>query len=214
MLGFQRVEKLEIDTQGDLVLHTVVGPIHQRKPVIYQEVDGVRKEIPGGYVLKGEHQVSFKVAAYDASQPLVIDPVLFYSTYLGGNALDAGFGIAVDAVGNAYVTGFAVSTNFPTTVGAFQTTSGGGDDAFGTKLNPTGSAPLVYSTYLGGSAEDSCGGGGGGGGAGDKRLMPPGALAERRLVFRVRSPEPHAKRLTRDFRRLLYECHTRTAIYL
>jgi len=60
----------------------------------------------------------------------------------------------------------------------------------------------------------SCGGGGGGGGAGDKRLMPPGALAERRLVFRVRSPEPHAKRLTRDFRRLLYECHTRTAIYL
>ena len=67
MLGFQRVEKLEIDTQGDLVLHTVVGPIHQRKPVIYQEVEGVRKEIPGGYVLKGEHQVSFKVAAYDAS---------------------------------------------------------------------------------------------------------------------------------------------------
>jgi len=60
----------------------------------------------------------------------------------------------VDAVGNAYVTGFAVSTNFPTTVGAFQTTSGGGDDAFVTKLNPTGSAPLVYSTYLGGSAED------------------------------------------------------------
>jgi hypothetical protein len=76
VLGFQRVEKLEIDTQGNLVLHTVVGPIHQRKPVIYQEVDGVRKEIPGGYVLKGEHQVSFKVAAYDASQPLVIDPVL------------------------------------------------------------------------------------------------------------------------------------------
>ena len=60
----------------------------------------------------------------------------------------------MDAVGNAYVTGFAVSTNFPTTVGAFQTTSGGGDDAFVTKLNPTGSAPLVYSTYLGGSAED------------------------------------------------------------
>ena len=76
---------------------------------------------------------------------------LVYSTYLGGNGDDAGNGIAVDGTGNAYVTGNTGSTNFPTTPGAFQTTSGGSYDAFVTKLNPTGSAPLVYSTYLGGS---------------------------------------------------------------
>src|SRR5204863_284947 len=118
----------------------------------------VRKDIPGGYVRKGEHQVGFKVAAYDASQPLVIDPVLSYSTYLGGSNEDRDTRIAVDAAGNAYVAGETVSSNFPTTAGAFQTTFGGGvfgaGNAFVTKLNPTGSA-LVYSTYLGGSSSDA-----------------------------------------------------------
>jgi len=86
-----------------------------------------------------------------------LDPVgsmLLYSTYLGGSGDDFGRGIAVDAFGNAYVTGQTFSTNFPTTAGAFQTAFGGGVDAFVTKLNPTGSAPLVYSTYLGGSGLD------------------------------------------------------------
>ena len=79
---------------------------------------------------------------------------LVYSTYLGGTSDDYGYGIAVDTAGNAYVTGYTASTNFPTTPGAFQTTYGGGsDDAFVTKLNPTGTA-LVYSTYLGGTDSD------------------------------------------------------------
>jgi hypothetical protein len=77
-----------------------------------------------------------------------------YSTFLGGAATDAGDGIAVDSAGNAYVTGAATSSPFPTTAGAFQTTYGGGTDAFVTKLNPTGTA-LVYSTYLGGSGFDT-----------------------------------------------------------
>src|SRR5438445_703660 len=156
VLGFEGADRLEVDAQGDLVLHTAAGPIRQRKPVIYQEVGGVRKEIPGGYVLSGPQQVSFQLAAYDQSRPLVIDPVLVYSTYLGGSDRDAGLGIAVDAAGNAYVTGQTSSTNFPTTAGAFQTAFGGGFrdiDAFVTKLNSTGSA-LVYSTYLGGSCFD------------------------------------------------------------
>src|SRR5947208_10489212 len=88
VLDIQGAERLQVDARGDLVLQTTVGPIRQRKPVIYQEVDGVRKDIPGGYVLKGEHQVGFKVAAYDASQALVVDPVLSYSTYLGGSGDD------------------------------------------------------------------------------------------------------------------------------
>ncbi|HEY8874161.1 MAG TPA: SBBP repeat-containing protein, partial [Stellaceae bacterium] len=79
---------------------------------------------------------------------------LLYSTYLGGSGLDVGYGIAVDAAGDAYVTGFTNSTNFPTTAGAFQTTfAGGGVDAFVTKLNVAGSG-LLYSTYLGGSSID------------------------------------------------------------
>src|SRR5262249_49435695 len=79
---------------------------------------------------------------------------LVYSTYLGGSGFDEGAGIAVDGSGNAYVTGDTSSSNFPTTAGAFQTSSGGGvTDAVVTKLNASGSA-LVYSPYLGGSDSD------------------------------------------------------------
>ena len=154
-LHFQGADRLEVDAQGNLVLHTAGGAIRQRRPVIYQEVGGRRVGIPGGYVLKDGQQVGFGVAAYDRGRPLVIDPVLFYSTYLGGSGGDKGYGIAVDSSGNAYVTGLTPSTNFPTTSGAFQTTLNGTSDAFVTKLNPTGSAPLVYSTYLGGSGTDA-----------------------------------------------------------
>src|SRR5207249_5256491 len=82
-----------------------------------------------------------------------VDPTgsgLIYSTYLGGAADDEGYGIAVDGAGNAYVTGYTSSTNFPTTAGAFRTSFSGNTDAFVTKVNPSGSA-LAYSTYLGGS---------------------------------------------------------------
>ena len=79
---------------------------------------------------------------------------LVYSTYLGGNSEDYGTGIAVDGSGNAYVTGYTTSSNFPTTTGAYQTSFGGGDgNAFVTKLNASGTA-LVYSTYLGGNSSD------------------------------------------------------------
>src|SRR5207245_1191555 len=83
---------------------------------------------------------------------------LVYSTYLGGTGGEQGFSIAVDAAGNAYVTGNTFSTNFPTTAGAFQPRFGGGDnDAFVTKLNTlaSGSASLVYSTYLGGTSDEN-----------------------------------------------------------
>src|SRR5438046_1972794 len=151
--GFEGADRLEVNARGDLVLHTAAGAVGQRKPVIYQEHDGIRKEIPGGFVLTDKQQVSVRVAAYDTSQPLVIDPILFYSTFLGGRGDDTGLRVAVDTAGNAYVTGLTGSSNFPTTPGAFQTTFAGVEDAFVTKLDPTGSA-LVYSTFLGGGGFD------------------------------------------------------------
>jgi beta-propeller repeat-containing protein len=158
VLDFKGADKVQIDAQGDLVLHTAGGDIRQHKPVIYQDIGGVRQEIVGRYVRQGASRVGFQVAAYDRSRPLVIDPiVLAYSTYLGGNGFDGAGGIAVDRDGNAYVTGSTNSINFPTTLGTFETAFHGPagylSDAFVTKFDPTGSA-LVYSTYLGGSNLD------------------------------------------------------------
>ena len=156
-LAFEGEDELEIDARGDLVLYSDGGQVRLHKPLVYQEVDGVRREIAGAYVLNGGRQVSFEVAAYDAGKPLIIDPVLSYSTYLGGAGADRGLGIAVDGSGNAYVTGLTRSTDFPTASPiqpAFGGAGLGGGDAFVTKLNAAGNA-LVYSTYLGGSERDS-----------------------------------------------------------
>ena len=152
-LAFEGADKLQKGVQGHLALHTAAGQVRLQKPLVYQETDGIRQEIPAAYVLNGGRQVGFEVGAYDADKPLIIDPVLSYSTYLGGNGVDRGFAIAVDGAGNAYVTGGANSTNFPT-LNPFQAVFPGGPvDAFVTKLNAAGSA-LVYSTYLGGSSDD------------------------------------------------------------
>src|SRR5205814_9174838 len=112
VLGFQGAERLEINAEGELVLHAAGEVIRQRVPVIYQEINGVRTKLEGRYVLKDAHRVGFQVAAYDPSRPLVIDPTLVYSTYLGGSGGDVGHGIAVDAAGAAYVTGLTGSADF------------------------------------------------------------------------------------------------------
>jgi hypothetical protein len=151
-LGFDGADQMEIDAQGDLVLKTGGGEVRQRKPVAYQEVNGGRQEISSHYALKGTQEVVFELGEYDRARPLVIDPVMAYSTYLGGPGDDIGGAIAVDAAGNAYVTGLTWSLDFPTS-NPTQPNPGAEGDAFVTKLNPEGSA-LVYSTYLGGNGFD------------------------------------------------------------
>ena len=155
-LDFKGARKVHIAENGDLVLRTGAGDLHQRKPVAYQETDGARLAVDARYVITGG-QVGFQISDYDASKPLIIDPIISYSTYLGGSGnYEVGFGVAVDAAGNAYVVGTTASADYPVTPGAFQSTIGGNNsegDAFVTKLNATGTA-LVYSTYLGGSARD------------------------------------------------------------
>src|SRR5438309_1080426 len=158
-LDFQGADALDITGQGDLVLQLPDGGrLSQPKPVVYQEVDGIRREIAGGYVRRTANQIGFRVGVYDRRQPLVIDPAyLAYSTYLGGSMNDEGNGIAVDGSGNAYVTGYTESTDFPTTPDSFQRDQASGGvyyDAFVSVLDPTGSF-LLYSTYLGGANGDS-----------------------------------------------------------
>ncbi len=150
-LSFTGAERLTVNGDGDLVARTAGGEVFERAPIIYQEVDGKRKIVSGRYVMRGRHSVGFHVASYDPRRPLVIDPVLVYSTYLGGTGSDWGGAVAVDSAGNAYLTGGTNSLDFPISSGAFQATAAAGFRvAFVTKLNPSGTA-LIFSTYLGGS---------------------------------------------------------------
>jgi hypothetical protein len=139
------------DEHGDLLFKMGEGEIRWQQPVVYQKTNGAKHEIPAHYLIKDTNLVAFGLAEYDTSKPLYIDP-LIYSTYLGGTANDSGSAIAVDSSGNAYVTGYASSTNFPT-MNPLQPSYGGSGDAFVTEINAEGSA-LIYSTYLGGSADD------------------------------------------------------------
>jgi len=150
-LRIEGAKKLRLQ-HGDVVLTSAASDVYLRSPHIYQVANGMRHEVRGSYVIKSKNDVGFRVGPYDPRRALVIDPVLAYSTYLGGSTWDLGNGIAVDPAGNAYVTGWTGSTDFPTT-NAIQPTHGGSWDAFVTKINTDGSA-LVYSTYLGGSDID------------------------------------------------------------
>ena len=152
-LAFEGAKNITVDTAGNLLLQTGGGQLQLQRPVIYQVADGVRQEVAGNYVVKSSGDVGFAVAEYDHTQALVIDPVLIYSSYLGGNGTEVGNAIYVDDLGNAYITGNTTSSLFPT-VTPIDPTLGGTTDAFIVKINPTGSA-VLYSTYLGGSSTDN-----------------------------------------------------------
>jgi hypothetical protein len=151
-LDFEGAKRLEIDKEGNLVLQTEAGEIRQRAPFIYQIIDGERQQISGRYIIEQESRVSFDVGEYDRNNRLVIDPVLAYSTYMGGSDEDALSDVAVDSEGNIYATGYTESTDFPARR-PLQPTLNGASDAFVMKLNPSGTA-LEYCTYLGGSGEE------------------------------------------------------------
>jgi hypothetical protein len=154
-LAFAGADRVDLDARGDLVLHAAGGDVREHKPFIYQEVNGVRQEIPGGYVLNDPYRVGFQLSAYDPARPLVIDPVLASSTYFGGDGYhgeysspdkDTANDIAVDAEGDVYVTG---ATN---SLGRWDA------DVSVVKFDPTLST-VLYATFLDGSGWDDVGNG-------------------------------------------------------
>src|SRR3989338_6405497 len=141
------VEQLEISQVGDLVIKTKGGDLIEKKPYVYQEIKGKRIEIASRYWTQGK-EYGFYLGSYDPQYNIVIDPTLIYSTYLGGSYYEYDFSITVDGDGNALVTGYTESSDFPL-LNAFQPSFGGEKDVFVTKIASDGT--VVYSTYLGGS---------------------------------------------------------------
>ncbi len=142
---------VSIDANGDLILNTGTGELHFQSPVVYQQSNGSRVPVQGGYVLQDSTHVGFQLAALDAAKTTVIDPALVYATYLGGSGDDQPTGIAVDSNGSVYVSGYTDSADFP--LSSIGSLPAGSTHVFVAKLDPTGSS-LIYADYLGGSNQD------------------------------------------------------------
>ncbi|MFC1475686.1 SBBP repeat-containing protein [Candidatus Zixiibacteriota bacterium] len=151
-ISYDGCKSLTVNEHGELVVETEWGPVVEQKPVIYQLDRGRQIPLDGAFVVAADHSFGFTLdEKYDPRLPLVIDPVLIYGTYLGGDNADHGYAVAIDGSNNAYITGSTYSVNFPT-VGQVQVDQLDGD-VFVTKLSDTGDS-LIYSTYLGGADDE------------------------------------------------------------
>jgi beta-propeller repeat-containing protein len=160
-IAFAGAQSLRPDSNGDLVVKLAgSGDVRLHKPVAYQEIGGERRLVAANYVLSGADSVAFAIGDYDARHPLIVDPILSYSTYLGGSGIDGANAIAVAPDNTAFVAGSTSSSDFPT-VHALQPNDGGNpdfpQDAFVSKISSDGST-LLYSTYLGGENRDAANG--------------------------------------------------------
>jgi hypothetical protein len=154
VLGLEGADRLRLDASGELVVETQAGELRLKKPVAYQYSAGERRPVEASFALSAPDRVGFSLGAFDRSQPLVIDPVLVYSTLLGGSQTDVGASIAVDSAGNAFVAGYTRSVDFPAFGGApLAHPSSSNDEVIVVKLNASGT-DVLYSTCLGGAASD------------------------------------------------------------
>lgn len=159
VFAYDGVRGLRTNKAGDLVVSLDNGTLTQKSPLVYQEINGRRVAVEGSYRLLGAKDGSFtygfNVASYDTTRDLVIDPVISYSTYLGGSDTDTAFAITVDSTGSAYITGETLSFDFPIFPLPLRVQAPPSNlDVFVTRLDPSGSV-FIYSTFLSGSGNDS-----------------------------------------------------------
>lgn len=167
-LAIGGASRMRIDRNGDLILLEDAGSVRMRRPDVYQLAGGIRSPVEARYVIgpagQGERTISFDLGSYDPTRALIIDPVIAYSTYLGGGqspygnvyGWDLGLGITLDSSGNAYITGDTWSIDYPM-AGAMQSANAGQWDVLVSKLSANG-ASLLYSTYIGGTGDDEASG--------------------------------------------------------
>ena len=156
-LKFRGADDLRINSAGDLLLTAGDAEVVQQKPVIYQQTaSGERRLVEGRYRLLGANTVGVELAAYDRSRTLTIDPVLVYSSLLGGGATDSVTAVKTDRAGMVWITGYTTSTDLPGNDSSLQAANGGGQNIFLAKINPKADpgSSLVYFTYIGGSGTD------------------------------------------------------------
>ena len=153
-LRFSDTLDLALDRDGALLVASTAGNLRIPLPVVYQEVAGVRKVVRGRYGLLPNHEVGFRLDAYDHSNPLVIDPTIVYAGLIGGGTNStASLAIALDSSSNAYIAGYTYASDFPTANAAFARAHAV-PDGFVSKIDPTGTT-LLYSTYIGGVGSDA-----------------------------------------------------------
>ncbi len=153
-IQYEGAESIAVNDNGELVVTTMWGEVVEQRPIIYQIENSIRVPIDGSYKLSGASSFSFELADYNTSLPLIIDPVLEYSTYLGGSRNDRGLSTVVDNFGSSYITGYTSSPDFPIVNPYNETYQNGYRDIFVSKLNPTGNG-LIFSTFIGGNGYDN-----------------------------------------------------------
>jgi hypothetical protein len=149
VMAWEGADSIEVAEDGGLVLKAGDVELQQHAPVLYQQSEEGKRSVAGSFAPMGGGRVAVTVGAYDASKPLVIDPVLVYSYTLDGSGFEMAADVAVDSSGAAYIVGETSSNDFPTFAGCDPTFNGGLRDVFVAKMNPAGSS-LTYSTYVGG----------------------------------------------------------------
>ena len=152
VIVYKNIDGITYGPDGTLQVQTPIGVLTETAPVCYQVINGNKVDVAAQYTILGDGRVGFTIGSYDKVYPLVIDPALLYSSYLGGAVNDAAMGITVDLLGQAYVTGYTDSTDFPVNY-SFNMTPNGCSDVFVTKVSADGK-DLLYSTYLGGNNTD------------------------------------------------------------
>jgi hypothetical protein len=159
-LRFQGADRVSITPQGDLLVEAAGRRIVQKRPWLYQDParGAARREIPGRYVMLGDNLIGFSIGRYDPARPLVIDPLLVYSTYLGGSGTEEFDAVKTDSHGYLYMVGSTTAADLVTSPGAWWPVNSnpGTADVIIAVLDTTAPDPypLRYLTYLGGTADD------------------------------------------------------------